>query len=646
MGVTGLLQNLKEIQEPGTLEKYRGKTLAIDTYGWLHRGLISCAQELCQGLPTRKYITSIMKKVDMLQHFGVEPYFVFDGAPLPTKAETANERRLRREEARQKADASYNRGDKKTAWKEYMKAASVSSEMAKSVMAELDQRNIKYIVAPYEADPQMVYLEKIGLVDGILSEDSDLLIFGCNRLITKLKDDSTCIEICRENFNKVKKIPGLSNYSQEQLRLVAMLSGCDYTKGIPNIGLKTAFTLVKKYNNLEKILLALRSEGKYPSEDFLEEVNLANLAFQYQKVFHPIENELRTLYDYPEDFDFDFETLENCCGKTFDNDLYYKICNGYIHPFTHDVLVSREQNLTSLKSNSINFKPIGSNTNFQNSRKQTSNSMNSAVTATRSKSVMTLNTPRGTIDSFFKKSISENKSTEKKRSLTELELTNNTKENTSPISKKVKNFVADNEIGGSNERISLFFKKPTPQESTSSETKVWDSSLISGESDIDDFSSPPKKNISEKILDAHHKKGINYEVAGDILKHKDFGSDDLDCEIEESPVKPKLVPVTQTNFTKFAKVLRENFLFDPREKITSTHRSPLGKIDFNKNSIKNNDKIKIKPTTSLNSILKSHTIQNTVNPIDKYETNISTSPKKCMANAGSRISLENFAYKG
>lgn len=57
-----------------------------------------------------------------------------------------------------------------------MKAAYVTSQMAKSIMSELDIMGIKYIVAPYEADPQMVYLEKIGLVDGILSEDSDLLI--------------------------------------------------------------------------------------------------------------------------------------------------------------------------------------------------------------------------------------------------------------------------------------------------------------------------------------------------------------------------------------------------------------------------------------------------------------------------------------
>ena len=195
MGVTGLLQHLKEIQEPSNLAAYRGKALAVDTYGWLHRGLISCAQELCQNQPTRKYVNSVIKKVDMLRHFGVEPYLVFDGAYLPTKAETAKERRIKRDEAQQKADLFLKRGDRKLAWKEFMKAAGVTPEMAKSIMVELDARKVKYVVAPYEADPQMVYLEKIGAVDGILSEDSDLLIFGCQRLITKLNDYGECVVI-------------------------------------------------------------------------------------------------------------------------------------------------------------------------------------------------------------------------------------------------------------------------------------------------------------------------------------------------------------------------------------------------------------------------------------------------------------------
>jgi hypothetical protein len=50
----GLLPLLKSIHRPAELKKFSGETLAVDAYGWLHRGAISCAVELVQGKPTRK----------------------------------------------------------------------------------------------------------------------------------------------------------------------------------------------------------------------------------------------------------------------------------------------------------------------------------------------------------------------------------------------------------------------------------------------------------------------------------------------------------------------------------------------------------------------------------------------------------------
>lgn len=41
------------------------------------------------------------------------------------------------------------------------------------------------IVAPYEADAQLAYLNKAGLVQAIITEDSDLLAFGCKKVRKK-----------------------------------------------------------------------------------------------------------------------------------------------------------------------------------------------------------------------------------------------------------------------------------------------------------------------------------------------------------------------------------------------------------------------------------------------------------------------------
>ncbi|KAF8815754.1 hypothetical protein BYT27DRAFT_7079063, partial [Phlegmacium glaucopus] len=45
---------------------------------------------------------------------------------------------------------------------------------------------VDYVVAPYEADAQLAYLERAGLVDAIITQDSDLFIFGCQNTLFKL----------------------------------------------------------------------------------------------------------------------------------------------------------------------------------------------------------------------------------------------------------------------------------------------------------------------------------------------------------------------------------------------------------------------------------------------------------------------------
>lgn len=41
---------------------------------------------------------------------------------------------------------------------------------------------VECIVAPYEADAQLAYLSREGIVDLVITEDSDLLVFGCKQV--------------------------------------------------------------------------------------------------------------------------------------------------------------------------------------------------------------------------------------------------------------------------------------------------------------------------------------------------------------------------------------------------------------------------------------------------------------------------------
>lgn len=43
-------------------------------------------------------------------------------------------------------------------------------------------QGVDCLVAPYEADAQLAYLNKAGIVQAIITEDSDLLAFGCKKV--------------------------------------------------------------------------------------------------------------------------------------------------------------------------------------------------------------------------------------------------------------------------------------------------------------------------------------------------------------------------------------------------------------------------------------------------------------------------------
>ena len=43
------------------------------------------------------------------------------------------------------------------------------------------------IVAPYEADAQLAYLSKWNIAQLIITEDSDLIVFGCEKILFKMK---------------------------------------------------------------------------------------------------------------------------------------------------------------------------------------------------------------------------------------------------------------------------------------------------------------------------------------------------------------------------------------------------------------------------------------------------------------------------
>ncbi|KAF1977190.1 PIN domain-like protein [Bimuria novae-zelandiae CBS 107.79] len=338
MGISGLLPLLKSVQKPCSLKKFAGQTIGVDAYGWLHRGTAACAIELAQGKPTRKYVDFAMNRVRMLVHFGITPYLVFDGDYLPSKAGTENERQEKRQESKRLGLELLKVGKTSQAHLELQKSVDVTPEMARMLIEELRHHNIDYVVAPYEADSQLAYLERKGIIDGILSEDSDLLVFGAKCLITKLDKYGECVEVNRNLFTACREV-SLAGWSDADFRRMAILSGCDYLPSIGGMGLKTAYRMLRKHKTVERLVKAVQFDGKFKvPRGYLESFYQAENTFLYPWVYCPTSRQLVHLTPPGSEIDIAQMTY---IGAEVPCHIAYGVARGELHPHTKQPLVFR-----------------------------------------------------------------------------------------------------------------------------------------------------------------------------------------------------------------------------------------------------------------------------------------------------------------
>lgn len=279
----------------------------------------------------------------MLQHFGVIPFLIFDGDYLPSKAATETDREKRREGSRRAGLELLNAGKAAQAHSELQKAVDVSPAMARQLIDELKKAGVQYIVAPYEADAQMVYLERKGIIDGILSEDSDLLVFGAKCLLTKLDQYGNCIEINKADFCACKEI-NLTGWTDTEFRHMAILSGCDYLASMNNMGLKTAYRMVRRHKTIEQVLRMLSFDGKFRvPKGYLQDFYRAELTFLHQRVFCP--KTLRLVFHTEPAAPIDEEQMP-FIGAYVDPEIAQGVARGDLNPMTKlPIVADRSDNM-------------------------------------------------------------------------------------------------------------------------------------------------------------------------------------------------------------------------------------------------------------------------------------------------------------
>lgn len=87
-----------------------------------------------------------MHRVRLLRHYGIRPYIVFDGGPLPAKKGTDYERKQKREENLARGKALAAQGKHSQAREFYLKCIDVTPQMAFQFI-KVRPRNLVIFVA-------------------------------------------------------------------------------------------------------------------------------------------------------------------------------------------------------------------------------------------------------------------------------------------------------------------------------------------------------------------------------------------------------------------------------------------------------------------------------------------------------------------
>lgn len=249
------------------LKALRGYAIAIDGYNALYQFLAAIRQP--DGTPlmdSKGRVTSHLsglfyRTINLMEH-GIKPVYVFDGKPPEIKHIEIERRKRVKEEAVKKYEEALKKGDLEAAKRYAQMASKLTEDMVSDAKKLLEYMGVPYVQAPAEGEAQAAYMTRKGETWGVGSQDYDSLLFGSPRLVRnltisgrrKLPKKDIYIEIKPEviELDKLLKKLGIT---REQLIDIAILVGTDYNpEGVKGIGPKKAYSLIKSYGSLEKVL--------------------------------------------------------------------------------------------------------------------------------------------------------------------------------------------------------------------------------------------------------------------------------------------------------------------------------------------------------------------------------------------------------
>ncbi|NXN85291.1 GEN endonuclease, partial [Bombycilla garrulus] len=227
MGVTSLWQILEPVRQPVSLSSLRGKTLAVDLSLWV------CEAQTVKkmvGVVTKPHLRNLFFRFSFFTSMGIKLVFVMEGEAPRLKADTMSKRNEVRYGPSKKAGAVRT-------------GRSVFKAMLKECLDLLECLGVPWVQAAGEAEAMCAYLNAKGLVDGCITNDGDVFLYGAQTVYRNFAMNAKDPHLDCYTMSSIKEKLGCD---RESLIGLAVLLGCDYLpKGVPGVGKEQALKLIE-----------------------------------------------------------------------------------------------------------------------------------------------------------------------------------------------------------------------------------------------------------------------------------------------------------------------------------------------------------------------------------------------------------------
>lgn len=288
MGIHGLLEYLRkeapEYSQTADVKSLGIRRVALDGHQWMTMttkkviadayasapdpwvDLTQETQDACLATWLRMAVCATCSWLSL----GIEPVWVFDGPSPVAKAERKAERKADRDRAMERLEALccetsslsslgtavgswiHPTSDKDLRSKILslrMQIVTLQPGWQDALLRVLTVTGTPWVVGATEGEKVACMLWKEGVVDAVVSTDTDCLVYGCDRVITSPR--AMCVDgRVIMTFYARAYILEFLELTDEQFVEFCIACGCDYNTNIPKIGPVKVHELMRTYGTL------------------------------------------------------------------------------------------------------------------------------------------------------------------------------------------------------------------------------------------------------------------------------------------------------------------------------------------------------------------------------------------------------------